>query len=265
MSVIIQTNTYFTGPLYTSSINSYSNITIINNLNYMAINTNNASCNNLSINNLYTNQIKTINNVLTLNKPYNYVNTNFTPIQNISSLGDGIITQYNISNTNGYINAMWLKGGVVPIGSTYSFNNQYNVTAPSSLTKMGTITIQEPGIYLMYTTLQMYIETTDTNKHLTNIYSQITVNNTIYAGPTEINVIKNYVNPAGGVNMWYNGTYHYTKMWLIQISLTNSSVDWFFNPNPSNVPAYSTLFRYYTGLNDGTFIPWVNIYSIKIA
>lgn len=264
MSIIIETNTYFTGPLYTSSINSYSNITIINSLNYMAINTNNVSCNNLSVTNLYTNQIKTINNVLSLNKPINYVNTNFTPIQNISSLGDGIITNYNISNTNGYINAIWLKGGVVPIGSTYSFNNQYNVAATTTDTKMGTITIQEPGIYILYTTLQIYISTTDTNKHLTNINTKIYVNNTITINPSDMNVTKNYVNPAVGVNMWYNGTYHYTKMFLLPITLTNSTVDWFFNPNPSNY-AFSSLFAYYTGVNNGSNIPWVNMYAIKIA
>ena len=124
MTDIINNTTYFTGPLYTSSINSYYTITIINNLNNIAMSTNNVSCTNLTVTNLYTTQIITTNNTLTLNTPINYINNNFTPIQNISTLGDGIITNYNISNTNGYINAMWLKGGVIPTGSVYSFNNQ---------------------------------------------------------------------------------------------------------------------------------------------
>ena len=252
MSVIINNISYFTGPLYTNNINSFTNISFINNLNYVYINATNISCNNISAITTYTNNISTTNNVLTLNKPFNYVNTNFT--QTIRALGEGISTKYNISNTNGYINSMRILGGVIPTGSAYTYNGVGVIVTQSANTKLGTITIIEPGIYLLYFTVRLLIYTTNTNVPLTNMYTEIQVNNVVKIQSSDILGILSYSHPTASDFSTSNAVYNFTKMFLLPISSSTSIVDWYFNPKTTS---------YYLDLTEN--ITWLNMYAIKIA
>jgi hypothetical protein len=177
MSVIINNIVYFIGPLYTSSINSYNNISIINTSKNVFINALNVSCSNLFTNNCNTNNISTNNNFINIQKPFNFSSASFdinynNPITTlISGVTYGTTTTLNMSKTKNYIiNLSTYQYNDVSFGTyitsqnfvdNYVKLNLFTITGSTDYF-IANINVYNFGVYLVYSKFRVY--TTDSSK-----------------------------------------------------------------------------------------------------
>ena len=177
MSVIIDNVTYFTGPLYTSTIISNNNISIQNTSQHVRIITENTSCTNLFTNNCNTNNISSNNNFINIQKPFNFSSASFdinynNPITTLTSgVTYGTTTTLNMSKTKNYIiNLSTYQYNDVSFGTyitSQNFVNNYvklNLFTISGSTNdlIANINVYNFGVYLVYSKCRVY--TTDASK-----------------------------------------------------------------------------------------------------
>ena len=227
MSVIINDTPYFLGPLYTNNIYSYTNISIINDSNYVGIITGNISCTNISINDIVTTDISSTNTTITLASPINYT-TNFSNAISVAYHGLGITTINNISNTLGYlsrittdvnVNASFpiFASNLYPLakGTNYTFNS----TTPTEIASM---IMKEPGIYLLYIQFPLWVlNPSNTNYTLHNLYSEIKANDTLLFAYSEESAIVFY-QPSS--TLFSNLAYIYSKTLMCNITEQNTKL-----------------------------------------
>ena len=190
MSVIINNTTYFTGPLYTSSIKSYGNISIINTIQNVFINTQNISFNNLSTNNYYIYNISSNNTYIEIKKPFNFYSPSFDITKNYADVLSTLTmpTSGILYNTTTSLNMSTTKNYIINL-STYNFNdvsfssyvkdqntvNNYVLLNYFEITQyvdyyLSYLNIYNFGVYLIYSQFRIY--TTDGSQP-SNIQPQI--------------------------------------------------------------------------------------------
>jgi hypothetical protein len=245
MSVIIDNITYFTGPLYTSTIISNNNISIINTNKNVNIITNNSSCTNLITNNLKIANISSNNTYIELKTPYNIITSilTYNPIANI-----------NISTTkNYYINFSSYQhpdvfmdtaiSGVYPADKyvrqdffTLNQTGEYNIAY---------IRIYNFGVYLVYYNYILYqsASTPSNAYNLVDTYvSSNSLNNSYIMGTkfTEVPISNNTT---------YSQDYYPSNMGIFNITA---------HPSGSNYSTLTLYLKFYYGSTPSVKLNFLN-------
>ena len=259
MSVIIDNVTYFTGPLYTSTIISNNNISIKNNSQHVRITTQNTSCTNLISNNLNVNNINSTNNYIELKKPHIFVSPsydstiNFLDVSNnylmtTSNVVYNPINNINVSTTKNYIinlsayqypdisfaTAFVNANNYVSVNNYVSLNN-FSVVQSSDIT-LANLILYNFGTYLVYYGFVLF---TDNSSQPANTY------NTMYTSVTSDSSNNNYRmgHTFTGVPIVYNSTYG-----DLPINISNMGI---FNitrhPDGKNFSTLTLFLKFYLG------------------
>ena len=183
MSVIINNVTYFTGPLYTSTIISNNNISIKNTSQHVRIITQNTSCTNLISNTLNVNNISSNNNYIELKKPHIFGSPSFDSTINFLNVSNdcSMVTSYVVYDPINKINVSTAKNYIINLSSyqyqdvsfgqqlvvaatlvnNYLLGNLFGVNQNTDLT-LAYLRLYNLGTYLVYYGFSLY--TTDTSQ-----------------------------------------------------------------------------------------------------
>ena len=238
MSVINNT-TYFLGPLYTNSIISTGNISIINDVSCVGIITKDISCNNISTKNIsFVGNININSNSLSLNIPITYI-SNVSSTVDITYADMGINRNNNISNTLGYTfnvknEASTNTDAYLPFLGVYTtIPINYFITSTSNLT-IGSIKVTTPGMYLLYITFGVFSSNTTnytTSYSIFNFNTEVKINDTSILIINEMNNIQNY---RSSVSEYSNVLNFYNKIVMCNVTDSNSVITMIYKPAASD-------------------------------
>jgi len=236
MSVINNT-TYFLGPLYTNSIISTGNISIINDVSCVGIITKDISCNNISTKNIsFVGNININSNSLSLNIPITYI-SNVSSTVDITYADMGINRNNNISNTLGYTfnvknEASTNTDAYLPFLGVYTtIPINYFITSTSNLT-IGSIKVTTPGMYLLYVQMQLFTDQKNTTAYsFFNFNTEIKINSTIMLESNEMCNIQSY-RPS---TEFSNTHYYYNKIFMCNVTDANSVITMIYKPLVANI------------------------------
>ena len=257
MSVIINNVTYFTGPLYTSTIISNNNISIKNNSQHVRITTQNTSCTNLITNNLNVNNINSANNYIELKKPHIFISPSYDSTINFLDVSNDylMVTSKVVYNPTDNVNVSTTKNYIInlsayqypdvsfgaqlvvlaTLANNYLTGNLFAVPQTTDL-YLAYLRLYNFGTYLVYYGFSLY--TTDTSQPA-NTY------NIMYTAVTSDSSNNNYGmgHTFTGVPIVYNSTYG-----DLPINISNMGI---FNitrhPDGKNFSTLTLILKFYTG------------------
>ena len=250
MSVIIDSTTYFNGPLYTNKLYSTNIITIINDSKYVGIITTNTSCINLTTQNIsFFRNINISSNSTKINVPIDYL-TNISSTQNISMNNTGIIRNNNISTTLGYTYSVINEASTNTtayfpfLGAYSSLPSRFGTISIGNI-EISRITVKNTGMYLIYITIPIFLDVL-TSTSLFNFNSEIRINNITYITYNEMIDIKCFRVNSGEYS---NNGIFYNKIFICNITSENSYISMIYKPNTSGI----FFFAVYNTLPDTTY------------